>query len=181
MLLSINGNDSGAKDIGSAFVAEPNSFQKGTVRWPLSDLEPGPNVLSVRAWDVLNNSNSAELAFNVANDEVLNVSNVYNYPNPMNRETRFVFEHNQPPGTSAEVQVRIFTLAGRPIRTIRSEEALPSGILGSGPLQVFWDGKDDDLDRPATGIYLYRLRVVTTGPDGERQNSEHVEKLAIIR
>jgi hypothetical protein len=181
MLLSVNGDDSGAKDIGSAFTAEPNSFQRGTVRWPLSGLEPGANTLSVRAWDVLNNSNSAELSFNVANDEVLNVINVYNYPNPMSRETRFVFEHNQPPGTSAEVQIRIFTLSGRPIRTIRSEEALPSGVLGSGPLQVFWDGKDDDLDRPATGIYLYRLRVVTTGSDGERQVSEHVEKLAIIR
>ena len=112
---------------------------------------------------------------------VLDVINVYNYPNPMNRETRFVFEHNQPPGTSAEVQLRIYTLSGRPIRTIHSDEALPEGVLSNGPVQVYWDGKDDDLDRPATGIYLYRLRVETIGADGGRQVSEHVEKLAIIR
>lgn len=181
MLLSLDGNDSAAEDIGRAFVAEANSFQRGEVRWPLIDLEPGPHTLSVRAWDVLNNSNTTEISFNVANDEVLNVLNVYNYPNPMNRETRFVFEHNQPQGTSAEVQIRIYTLSGRPIRTIHSDEALPEGILGSGPIQVYWDGKDDDLDRPATGIYLYRLRVVTHGSNGDRQVSEHIEKIAIIR
>mgnify|MGYP002629131596 CR=1 FL=1 len=181
MLMSLDGKDSAAEDIGSGFLAETNSFQRGVVRWPLSDLEPGPHSLSVRAWDVLNNSNTTELAFNVANDEVLDVLNVYNYPNPMNRETRFVFEHNQPQGTSAEVQIRIYTLSGRPIRTIHSDEALPAGVLGSGPIQVYWDGKDDDLDRPATGIYLYRLRVVTHGSNGDRQVSEHIEKLAIIR
>jgi hypothetical protein len=181
MLMTLDGADTSAEDIGSGFVAEPNSYQRGTVRWPLPELSPGRHTLSVRAWDVLNNSSTAEISFNVANDEVLNVLNVYNYPNPMNRETRFVFEHNQPPGTSAEVEIRIYTLSGRPIRTITSDEALPGGILTSGSLQVFWDGKDDDFDRPATGIYLYRLRVVTNGSNGERHVSEHVDKLAIIR
>jgi len=181
MLLSLDEEDQSAVDIGSAFVAEENSFQRGEIRWNLSDLEAGSHSLSVRAWDVLNNSNTAELSFSVANDEVLNVTNVYNYPNPMNRETRFIFEHNQPPGTEAEVQIRIYTLSGRPIRTIHSDEALPEGVLGSGPLQVYWDGKDDDLDRPATGVYLYRIKVAVENQNGERQVSEHVEKLAIIR
>jgi hypothetical protein len=53
--------------------------------------------------------------------------------------------------------------------------------LGSGPLIIPWDGKDDDMDRPATGIYLYRIRVVVDLPGRARQVSEHVEKLAIIR
>lgn len=181
ILLSIDGDEEGAIDIGSAFVAQPDSYQEGEIRWQLSDLEAGPHTVSVRAWDVLNNSNTAEISFSVANDEVLDVFNVYNYPNPMNRETRFVFEHNQPSGTPAEVQIRIFTLSGRPIRTIHSDEALPEGVLGSGPLMVHWDGKDDDLDRPATGIYLYRIRIAVDQGNGERQVSEHVEKLAIIR
>jgi len=181
ILLSVDGDQEGAVDIGSAFVAQPDSYQEGEIRWKLNDLEAGPHTISVRAWDVLNNSNTAEISFSVANDEVLNVFNVYNYPNPMNRETRFVFEHNQPSGTPAEVQIRIFTLSGRPIRTIHSDEALPEGVLGSGPLMVHWDGKDDDLDRPATGIYLYRIRMAIDQGNGERQVSEHVEKLAIIR
>ena len=180
ILLSIDGDEEGAEDIGSAFVAEPDSYQSGEIRWQLEGLETGPHTASVRAWDVLNNSNTAQISFSVANNEVLDVFNVYNYPNPMNRETRFILEHNQPSGTPAEVQIRIFTLSGRPIRTIHSDEALPEGVLGSGPLVVHWDGKDDDLDRPATGIYLYRIRVAVESGNGDRQVSEHVERLAII-
>lgn len=181
ILLALDGNEEEAVDIGSAFVARPDSYQEGEIRWQLDGLEPGPHTVSVRAWDVLNNSNTAQISFSVANNEVLDVFNVYNYPNPMNRETRFIFEHNQPSGTPADVQIRIFTLSGRPIRTIHSDEALPEGVLGNGPLVVHWDGKDDDLDRPATGVYLYRVRVAVDRADGERQVSEHVEKLAIIR
>jgi len=181
LLLVVDDNEDQAVDIASAFVADENSFQSGEVRWPLTDLESGLHTARVRAWDVLNNSSTAEISFEIANDEVLDVRNVYNYPNPMNRETRFVFEHNQPAGTSARVEIRIFTLNGQVIRTIPTEEALPEGILGSGPVQVVWDGRDDDLGRPATGVYLYRVRIETDAPDGSRQASDHIEKLAIIR
>jgi len=180
-LLVVDADESGAIDISDAFEADENSFQRGEIRWPLTDLEPGNHTVRVRAWDVINNSNTEEISFVIATDEVLDVRNVYNYPNPMNRETRFVFEHNQPSGTPARVDIRIYTLNGQPIRTIPSEEALPEGVLGSGPVQVLWDGRDDDLDRPATGVYLYRVRVETQRPGGERHVSEHIEKLAIIR
>jgi hypothetical protein len=181
MLLVVDADQSGAVDIASAFQADRNSFQRGEVQWPLEDLEPGRHTLQVRAWDVLNNSRTEEISFSIANDEVLSVVDVYNYPNPMNRETRFVFEHNQPTGTPASVDVRIFTLNGRLIRTIPTEEALPEGVLGSGPVQIPWDGRDADFDRPATGVYLYHIRVETQKADGSRQVSEHIEKLAIIR
>ncbi len=181
MLLVVDGDQSDARDISSGFIAERNSFQRGEATWRLSVDEPGAHLLSVRAWDVINNSNTVEISFSIANDEVLSVSNVYNYPNPMNRETRFIFEHNQPSGTPARVQLRIYTLNGRPIRTIDTEEALPEGILTGGTVQIHWDGRDDDFDRLATGIYLYRLRVEAEQSDGSTQVSEHIEKLAVIR
>ncbi|MFT5145263.1 MAG: hypothetical protein ACI84D_003905, partial [Thalassolituus oleivorans] len=108
-------------------------------------------------------------------------TNVYNYPNPMNRLTRFVFDHNQAPGTPARIRVRLFTLNGTPIKTITSDEALPGGVLTSGPVQILWEGLDDDFDRIATGIYLYQLRVEVDQADGTTQASEVIEKLAVIR
>lgn len=181
MLLVIDGEENAALDISSGFVAEKNSYQRGEVRWRLSTTEPGLHVLSVKAWDVLNNSSSAELSFSVSNDEVLTVRNVYNYPNPMNRATRFIFDHNQPTGTPARVQIRIYTLSGRPIRTIDTEEALPEGVLSGSSVQIPWNGLDDDFDRLATGIYLYKLRVEVEKSDSTTEVSEHIEKLAIIR
>ena len=181
VLLVIDGDESRAVDISDNFRSVENSFQRGEVRWPLPTLKPGAGSLSVRAWDVLNNSNAADLEYLVTATENLELRNVFNYPNPMNRLTRFVFEHNQPPGTPARVQVRIYTLNGRPIRTIETDEALPDGVLTSGPVQVLWDGRDADFDRVTSGIYLYKLRVEVGLDDGEREVVERIEKLAVIR
>lgn len=181
MLLVVDGDEQRAVDISSAFVSAPDSYQKGEARWRLPVDIDGTHSLTVRSWDVLNNSSTADLTFTVVSDEVLELRNVYNYPNPMNRETRFVFEHNQLPGTPATVRIRIYSLSGRPIHTIDSDIALPEGILTGGLVQIPWDGLDDDFDRLATGIYLYKLRVEVEKPDGGRQVSEHIEKLAVIR
>ena len=176
LLLTINDNAEEAVDVGSNFRSEANSFQRGTVEWDLSDLPTGDNALSVRAWDVLNNSTTATLDFFVAEDEDLLLRNVYNYPNPTSGQTRFAFEHNQPIGTSANIEIRIYTLAGRLIRSIEVDEPLPGGVL-----QIPWDGRDEDADMLATGVYLYKLRVEVDRPDSGRQISEKIEKLAIIR
>ena len=176
MLLTINDDAENAVDISSGFKSEANSFQRGTVEWELTDLQPGSNSISLRTWDVLNNSSTAAIDFFVAEDEDLVLRNVYNYPNPTSGETLFVFEHNQPLGTNASVQVRIYTLSGRLVRNIEVDEMLPGGVL-----QLPWDGRDEDTDLLATGVYLYKLRVEVENPDGGRQVSEKIEKLAIIR
>ncbi|MFQ5570965.1 MAG: type IX secretion system sortase PorU [Rhodothermales bacterium] len=177
MLLVLDDDEQSAVDIGDLYEAEENSYQRGTVSFNFEEaLSAGPHSLSVRAWDVLNNSASASLDFVVSDAEALVLENVFNYPNPTTGPTRFVFEHNQPVGTPASIQIRIYTLSGRPIRTIEQDEVLPGG-----PMQVPWDGLDDDLDSLSSGVYLYKVRVEVESLDGERQVSEHIEKLAVIR
>ena len=185
MLLVVDGDEQNAVDISSQFESDPSSYRSGTVTYSFDEypepLEDGPHQLSVRAWDVLNNSSETTLDFFVSSADDLVLRNVYNYPNPTSGRTQFIFDHNQPTGTSADVQIRIYTLAGRPIRTMETEEALPSGVLTAGPVQVLWDGRDEDLNLVASGIYLYKVRVAVEGFDGERHVSEQIEKIAVIR
>jgi hypothetical protein len=181
LLLVVNGEESAAIDISSSFQAEENSFQRGAVQWDLSALQPGPGSVSVRAWDVLNNSSSETLEFLVSESTDLTIRNVYNYPNPTSGRTRFILEHNQLPGTLAEARVRIYSLNGRPIRTMEGSEILPAGSLGAGPVVAEWDGLDDDGDRVATGVYLYKVTLEVERPEGDRQIAEQIEKLALIR
>ncbi|MEX2402053.1 MAG: type IX secretion system sortase PorU [Rhodothermales bacterium] len=185
MLLVVDGEEQHAVDISGRFQSDPNSYRSGRVTYPFEEysieLEDGPHTLSVRAWDVLNNSSTEVLDFFVSSSRDVVLQNVYNYPNPTRGQTRFIFEHNQPTGTPADVQIRVYTLSGRPIRTIDPDEALPSGVLTGGPVQVPWDGRDEDLNPLASGVYLYKVRVATEGLDGERYVSERIEKLAIIR
>ena len=176
MLLILNDDAQNAIDISSGFRSEANSYQRGTVQWDIPEQQLGANTLSLRVWDVLNNSSVSTLDFFVAPDEDLVLRNVFNYPNPTSGETRFVFEHNQPVGTNASIQVRVYTLAGRLIRTLETDEVLAGGVI-----QLPWNGRDEDEDPLATGIYLYKLRVEVESQEGDRQVSEHIEKLAVIR
>ncbi|HEX8384743.1 MAG TPA: hypothetical protein VF576_01095, partial [Rubricoccaceae bacterium] len=181
ILLTIDGDAATAVDVGRYYAGDLDTYRSGTVRFPLPRLAAGPHTARLTAWDAVNNASTAELAFTVTEAEGLEVRNVFPYPNPTAGPTLFAFDHNLPAGTAARVQLRIFTLAGRPVRTIDGDDALPGGVLTAGSVRIPWDGRDDDLDRLATGIYLFRLRVEADGADGSAQTVERVERLAIIR
>ncbi len=182
LMLIFNDNEQDVVDLSSYYESEAGAYQRGSIEYPVDrDLEPGLNSIAVRAWDVVNNSTTERVEFYVGETGDLALQNVFNYPNPTSGRTRFVFEHNQPSGTPATVQVRVYTINGRPVRTIDGPEALPSGVLSTGVIQIPWDGLDEDQGRLATGVYLYRLRVEVEQPDGARQVSEHIDRIAIIR
>ncbi|MDX1438804.1 MAG: type IX secretion system sortase PorU [Rubricoccaceae bacterium] len=176
LLVTFDDDPATAVEVGRFYEGDLDSYQSGTVRFPLPDQEPGPHKLTVTAWDVANNSSTAELSYVLSASEDLELRNVYNYPNPTPGPTRFMFEHNYTPGSMANIQVRIFTLSGRPVRTLEAEELLTGGIV-----QIPFDGLDEDLDRLASGIYLYRVRMSVDDPDGGTQVTERIERLAVIR
>jgi hypothetical protein len=73
-----------------------------------------------------------------------------NYPNPFNPSTVIRYDLD-PAGGAVEVDLSVFTVRGRRVRT------LVSGRVEPGPHEVTWDGRDGRaLDLPS-GVYLYRL------------------------
>ena len=180
LLLVLDGDEANAIDVGRFYEGDLDTYRSGVLRVPLPELAPGEHTATLTAFDALNNSATASLRFVVV-DEGLVVRSVLPYPNPTAGPARFFVEHNQSIGTAARVQLRIYTLAGRPIRTIEGHEALPDGVLSSRVLQIAWDGLDDDLDRLGSGVYLVRLRMETDDPAGGTRVAERVERLAIIR
>lgn len=156
------------------YEGELNDFTKGHIEYPLEDIPEGTYTLKVRAWDVHNNPSEQSISFEVESEENLVVRDVYNYPNPMNNFTQFVFEHNQP-GIPLDVSIRIYTLTGVPIQLIQET------IIGNSPYaSIPWDGLDRDFDRLGNGTYVYVLRVSTETPEG-RKTIEQIEKLVVIR
>jgi flagellar hook assembly protein FlgD len=121
---------------------------------------------------VNNNSSEFTIEFVVQSSDEISLSHVLNYPNPFTTRTEFYFEHNQR-GQDLEVQVQIFTISGRLVKTI-NESLLSCGFRSPG---IPWDGRDEFGDQLARGTYIYRLSV--TLPSGER--SEKVEKLVLLR
>lgn len=175
LLATINTSPETVLILNDFYTSDLDDFRKGSLETTLPELEAGDYTMSLRAWDVFNNLSEQQIRFSVAQTSDLVIRNVFNYPNPMTERTRFVFEHNQSSGTPISVRIRVFTLSGRPVTQLESEE-ITSGNL----LSLDWNGRDMDGDRIANGTYLYHVRVVSEGLEG-RSSAEKIEKLVIIR
>jgi flagellar hook assembly protein FlgD len=109
----------------------------------------------------------------VISDAVLNLENVLNYPNPFVNYTEFWFNHNKP-NEVLEVQVQIFTISGKLIKTIHQNIQ----TTGSLSRDITWNGLDDFGNKIGKGVYVYKLRVKATETN---LVSEKYEKLVILQ
>ncbi len=153
-------NTSSPLILNKFYQAATDSYQSGTVSYPLPTMAPGVHSLLIRAWDVMDNSSEFTLNFIVEGDGKLVLDHVLNYPNPFTTHTQFWFEHNRP-GEPLLVMIRVLTVTGKIIKTIRKT------IIDAGnrSTDLEWDGKDDFGNKLGKGVYLFELQVRTS--DGQ--------------
>jgi hypothetical protein len=154
------------------YTADLDSYQSGTIRYSLPKLEQGRHTLSLKVWDVNNNSSTQTIDFVVQERSEVALAHVLNYPNPFTTRTEFLFEHNQV-CADLETQIQIYTVAGRLVKTI-NQTVQTEGFRVEG---IAWDGRDDFGDQLAKGVYVYTLKVRT--PTGEI--AEKTEKLVLLK
>jgi hypothetical protein len=85
--------------------------------------------------------------------EIKKYSLSQNYPNPFNPTTVIVYYLPDIGYQPAEVELAIYNLLGKVVRTLVKERQYP------GEHRIIWDGKDDQGNDVASGIYFYRLKV----------------------
>lgn len=108
----------------------------------------------------------------MVSDTNISLDNVLNYPNPFVNYTEFWFNHNKP-NESLQVQVQIFTISGKLIKTI-NQQVQTTGNLSRN---ISWNGLDDFGNRIGKGVYVYKLKVTSTVSN---ISSEKYEKLVIL-
>ncbi len=154
------------------YEADLDSYQSGSLLYNLSKLAEGPHRLSLKAWDILNNSSEVSIDFLVVSSEKPILTHVLNYPNPFTTHTEFWFEHNQP-CCDIQVMIEVFTVSGKLVKTLR--ETVPTTGYRAAPIS--WDGLDDYGERLARGVYVYRVSI----RNQQNQQAEKFEKLVILR
>ena len=99
----------------------------------------------------------------------LKLLSLANYPNPFKDRTTFTFnlQGAKRPDTG---KIKIYTAAGRLIKDINLDN------LSIGYNQVEWDGRDNDGDAIANGIYFYKM-ILT----GDSKLETKIEKIAILK
>ncbi|MFY0604934.1 MAG: type IX secretion system sortase PorU [Flavobacteriaceae bacterium] len=169
----LDGDESNPIVLNDFYETELNDFTNGRVTYKLRDLSVGPHTLKLKAWDTYNNSSEATLNFVVVSDAILNLENVLNYPNPFVNYTEFWFNHNKP-NEPLEVQVQIFTVSGKLIKTI-NQNVQTTGNLSRN---IIWNGLDDFGNKIGKGVYVYKLIVKSTTSN---LIAEKYEKLVILQ
>lgn len=158
------------------YEANADDFRSGKVRFPLFDLEPGLHTVSVRAWDVANNSAQGKTEFVVAADGADAIRRILNYPNPFTDRTCFQFDHTLV-GQEVEAIVQIYTVTGRLVKTLTRPYAFSDGTVRRDDC-IEWDGLDDYGDQLARGVYLYQVRL---RGDGTTVVNSDLQKLVILK
>ncbi len=148
----IDGNTTDVIVLNNDYQSVAGSFQDGTVSRFLYGLENGEHDLTLKVWDVHNNSSSASIDFIVLDSEALVIENLMNAPNPFYDNTKFYFEHNKA-GETLKVDIKIFSLSGMLVGQIT--KTVDTEGYRAGP---FSTKTDADLHL-SQGIYVYRVAV----------------------
>ena len=149
-------NTQNAWVLNEYYQADIDSYRKGRLSFRLPDLAEGRHLITLKAWDLANNSSLKTLEFWVKKQEKLVLGRVMNFPNPFSSGTTFSVEHNRP-GVPMRLEIAIYDMLGRLVRQIQQ----PVSGSGSRNIQVQWSGEGASGAKLAKGIYIYHLKLIS--------------------
>lgn len=155
--LVIDGQMSLTYNLNEYFTYDFGDYRNGTVGFSIPALSDGQHKLLFRAWDMLNNSSTAELTFTVDAKLEPTLINVICTKNPASTSTRFVISHDRA-GSQMDVELEVFDTSGRKLWS-KTE----SGVPTDQTYVVDWDLTIGSGSRLRTGVYLYRVLVSSNG------------------
>ena len=164
--LSIEGDTTLVINLNDYYENDLGTYKSGHLKYTLPELNPGNYTLTLRAWDLMNNSASESLAFKLKVEKKTGVYKMYAYPNPVDRDgtVNFVVEHDQPE-TEVSFKLEIYDTAGN-VLFRNTEDFYNDGSKATISVGV------DGLLRP--GVYPYRIWTDT------KANGENVKTNKLI-
>ena len=144
--------------------------KSGIVNYQFNNLSEGHYKLKVKAWDVFNNFSDETTFFDVVSGNSLTINDVYNYPNPFSGKTTFTFQQNL--NKILDVKIKVYTVAGRLIKVIDRYGVHEKFVT------IDWDGKDQDGNLIANGVYFYKVILKSTD---DSFSQSVIGKLAVVR
>ena len=159
IILKIDNNPKFEYILNNYYESSFGSYSNGVVHYQLSNLSEGKHKLFFRAWDLQNNSASAELEFEVVSDFEMTLHEMYVYPNPVDNIANIIVEHDKPlePIT---IQLYIYDLYGNLIYSEKLSEVTDA----SSKIRLDWSVGS------SVGDGLYFARVVVEDINGKKSS-----------
>ena len=132
-------------DITDDFFYNNNSITTGEIK--IKDFGDSDINIRVSAWDNANNPSERQIYIYSTDNKELRIYNVFNFPNPFNKKTKFTFELS----SAAKVSINIYTIGGKKIKQLKSKS------LSNGFNSIEWNGRNEFGRILANGVYIYKI------------------------
>jgi hypothetical protein len=152
LLLTLN-NDS-SYVLNDYYESTLDDYKSGSVAYTLPTLSNGTYTLSLRAWDILDNSSTGTITFKVDNTKSPDIYDLYAAPNPATSYVNFILKHDQPESILT-LKVEVFDLAGQ---LLWNNSA--NSYADSSTTEIYWNLKTAN-GKINPGVYIYRISVET--------------------
>ena len=149
--LIIDGDINKTYNLNNYFEYDFGDYRSGSIGFSIPQLSIGTHKLLFRAWDILNNSTTTELLFEVSEDAGSGEFNVTCTQNPASTNTQFVITHDRP-GSELKVTLDVFDLGGRQLW--RQTDTV---MATNDTVTIDWNLNVAGGSRLHTGLYLCRL------------------------
>jgi flagellar hook assembly protein FlgD len=166
----LDGDNSSAVMLNNFYTADLDSYKTGVVKYKLSKLSEGTHTLTIKAWDVFNNSSEETISFVVNKNLQITITGMNVYPNPFREDVKVEFEINLF-DSPVEAYLEVFNINGSLVSSTDTELFLSQGY-NAGILT--WNGLTASGNPVPPGVYLISIRA-SSG------NSETVKAARLIK
>jgi len=156
----LDGNTANPYVLNDFYEANKDDYTRGVVGFPFYNLSKGEHTLTLKVWDVFNNSSEATIIFVVADDNEFTISDYSTYPNPFSNSTDIYFQHNKP-NQNLDVFLDIYSITGTLV--YKYEESYSDNGYRIGP--ITWGGDDEYGGKLSAGMYIAKLGVSSSDGD----------------
>ena len=120
-------NDSMPFTLNDLYRSEINNYRKGNITLSLDNLASGLNMMRIKAWDNVGNSNSTAFEFQVKKNSNY-ITKINNYPNPFINSASFLVEHLLE-GENVELIIEILDRKGSKVASLYQEYLRANTVL----------------------------------------------------
>ncbi len=157
--------------VNEFYTSDLDTYQSGTVVYPLQDLAPGDYTLTLRAYDTHNNLNTSSIQFTVSDESFISLFNQVTYPNPVSESATFSFEHDREE-QDLDILLVVYNAKGEIVNRTNYEFENSDRLV-----ELNWNARTNSGQRLNRGLYFYRL-IVKSRFDGAVK--EIANKLVIV-
>ena len=163
-------DESSSVVLNAYYNSDLDSFRTGEVRYKFPQLAEGKHSLTLKVWDVFNNSSEAVITFIVVKNMQITITSVNVYPNPFKDEITVGFDINLF-DTPFKAYLEIFDINGSLVNST-TNELLMSHEYNAGTLT--WNGRNASGVPVVAGIYLISIRA-------SNSNSSTVKATRVVK